>query len=468
MIPALAPAPSAAVPQSGLATGVVPLVEGQFTVLLATPPEANPTAPQVGEVQPLVAPQAPQLAGPPAPAALGFAPAVAIAADGAAPAQPGEALPAPAAAAELADGQPAPAKPSEETEGAATLMVDSEADPLSGGPVAVVDNAAVSFLAIPPEAALPLDPGGALMPATIAQAAVVAPPCRANGSPLGAGKPQAPGAEETGDGPGHAPSLTRAKAAPPSFTTIEAPEANAPSSPQPLVGNAPAGRLQDQLPAGEQPSASFLPGTPTASPAPPPSTSLVASPLLPTASPAQAGAPAANLPAPVAAPEPAIAFASPRFAEEVGIAIARRATPTSEASELTLRIAPAELGRIQVQLRFDPSGNVEAVLSADQPRVLEQLKLGQGELYRALVETTARGDVAAVRFETRADTPQPGAQAQNTLLGGNQGQGGGQGFGQGAQQQGRAQPFFTMPDWLLEPVPAAPLTMLTGRVDLLA
>jgi len=165
-------------------------------------------------------------------------------------------------------------------------------------------------------------------------------------------------------------------------------------------------------------------------------------------------------------PQPSVAFHSPRFAEEVGLAIARRAPAgLSGTDEMVLRIEPTHLGRIEVQLRFDDRGGLEAVLSADQPRVLEQLRLGSADLHRALVDNSGRTDVAPLRFEGRTEGF---AATSGQGSSGNGQQAGGQGQ-PGQHGQGRAQVHAQAGDLLPDLPPAFQrLRAAGGRVDLIA
>lgn len=190
----------------------------------------------------------------------------------------------------------------------------------------------------------------------------------------------------------------------------------------------------------------------------PPQPSTIATPSAPQLSETRTASPPASI-------DPPLPFFSPRFAEQVGLVIARRLGPGGGSEELVLRIEPADLGRIQVQLRFDEQGGVQAVISADQPRVLEQLRLGGAELQRAMAEAGLKGDVAAPRFEGRADTP--AGQNGSSFSGSSQGQG--QGHHDAPHQQQRSANARMLADFF--PDPAAPAfrpVASPGRIDLLA
>ncbi len=163
---------------------------------------------------------------------------------------------------------------------------------------------------------------------------------------------------------------------------------------------------------------------------------------------------------------PPIAFASPRFAEDVGIALARRVAAGGSTQEMVLRIEPADLGRIVIQLQFDERGALQAVLSADQPRVLEQLRHNAPELQRALADAVGRNDVAPLRFEGRGDAGSNGSNSSGFT---GQQQSAGQGSGGGGQAQHRHLPFAPGHEVLGE-LPAAfqRLATVSSRLDLLA
>lgn len=175
-------------------------------------------------------------------------------------------------------------------------------------------------------------------------------------------------------------------------------------------------------------------------------------PTIPPASPVPAGA----------AP---LVFSSPRFGEEVAIQIARRLGGLAPGDELVLQIEPADMGRIRVELRFAPDGALEAVLSADQSRVLDQLRAHSADLHRSLLEAGGRADIAAPRFEVRSDA------ASASVAQGGQGSSSGpsNGGGSGGQPQHSARSFPYLPE---PPAPPAidrqHLTLAAGRLNLIA
>ncbi len=208
-----------------------------------------------------------------------------------------------------------------------------------------------------------------------------------------------------------------------------------------------------------------------------------AAPLVDTSTAAAPQPPSASSPTPPPAPQaaapreppapaepqaaPRLHVASPRFAEEVGIAIARRSGGLASGDELVLQIEPANMGRIRVALRFAADGALESLISADQPHVLDRLRANGADLHRSLIEAGGRADIAPPRFEARADSS-PGLPSQGgqTHSGGN-GQPGQQG-GQGQQGSRTALPYPLDPATTPAAIQHFRSTGVTGRLDLLA
>ncbi|URD61897.1 flagellar hook-length control protein FliK [Sphingomonas sp. KRR8] len=108
------------------------------------------------------------------------------------------------------------------------------------------------------------------------------------------------------------------------------------------------------------------------------------------------------------------------FADQLGVMIARHGKAGAE--ELTVRMHPAELGRIEVKLGFDETGSLRAVVSSDNVQLLDQLRRDLSDLTRALGDAGVRADQGSFRFDRSS-----GDQA----AGGNMG-GGDRPFGQGS------------------------------------
>lgn len=81
----------------------------------------------------------------------------------------------------------------------------------------------------------------------------------------------------------------------------------------------------------------------------------------------------------------------------MAFAIARKLVEGSD--ELTIRMDPAELGRVQVRLAFDEGGTLRAVVAADSAAVLDTIRRDSGELMRLLGDTGVRTDAQSFRFD---------------------------------------------------------------------
>ncbi len=161
----------------------------------------------------------------------------------------------------------------------------------------------------------------------------------------------------------------------------------------------------------------------------------------------------APAPAPVAAapvPEARVAAEPGRMGHEMAVAIARH-TAEGGGEALTVRLNPAEFGRIDVTLSFDDRGTLRAVLAAETPAALDLLRRDSADLGRALSDAGMRTDAQSFRFDTR--------------------QGGADAGGQGAQGQPRWQAAATPRNASTTtdlPEPEYRLLRLRGGVDLMA
>ena len=106
------------------------------------------------------------------------------------------------------------------------------------------------------------------------------------------------------------------------------------------------------------------------------------------------------------AASPTIAARPGQIGREMAVEIARRVA--SGGDELTIRLDPVELGRIQVRLSFDEQGSLRAVVAADSPVALEMLRRDAGELGRALTNAGVQSDAQSFQFDAR------GGQAGNS------------------------------------------------------
>lgn len=162
---------------------------------------------------------------------------------------------------------------------------------------------------------------------------------------------------------------------------------------------------------------------------------------------AQAPAHAAA-PAPAAAPtDPTVPARAGQLGHALGVEIARKV----EAGEDTLRVRlnPIELGRIEVTLAFDDSGNLRATMRAESRHALDLLRQDAPDLGRALDSAGVRADAQSFRFESRSD--------------GNGGAG-----GQSGHQHSRGNSQHAFNDEPETPVPAYRAIRSDSQVDLLA
>ncbi|MEN3953267.1 flagellar hook-length control protein FliK [Iodidimonas sp. SYSU 1G8] len=169
-----------------------------------------------------------------------------------------------------------------------------------------------------------------------------------------------------------------------------------------------------------------------------------------------AGAPAAPAsavqlppgPVPARADGHALAVAPGRFGRDLGVEISHRVLKGDD--EITIRLDPAELGRVEVRLSIDRDNGLKAVVSADNPAVLDLMRREAGDLVRALGDAGVRSDSQSLRFDARD---------------GGSGQGGQTG-GQGGQPDGRRQPATP---WFEEKTKASlRLAGAGGQIDMMA
>jgi flagellar hook-length control protein FliK len=119
-----------------------------------------------------------------------------------------------------------------------------------------------------------------------------------------------------------------------------------------------------------------------------------------------AAAPAAQ-PAPV--PEARVPAEPGRMGHGMAVAIARH-TAEGGGEALTVRLNPAEFGRIDVTLSFDDRGTLRAVLAAETPAALDMLRRDSADLGRALSDAGMRTDAQSFRFDTRQGGADAGGQ----------------------------------------------------------
>jgi len=300
------------------------------------------------------------------------------------------------------------------------------------------DLSAAPLSPVPVEAVLPLPPA----------------------QPVAAPAPQAGVAESDGDGQEHSGHAVASRPAPVA---------------QAAAGSAPVAGAASPMPAADAATAEATadPAAPTGD-AKPTGRAVASDPTPPehVAGEARPGAPApsfrtqvdavqqATKPAPAQPAPPVVPVVqASHIGHDTAVAIARHVAQDG-GETMTIRIAPAELGRIEVRLAFDDGGTLRATVAADQPASLDLLRRDTDSLVRALGDAGVRADSDSLRFDTRADT---GGSTGGFASSGQPGSGGG---------QGRRTPFPAGPYATLtagdEPAAETRTVSPRGRVDLMA
>jgi flagellar hook-length control protein FliK len=129
------------------------------------------------------------------------------------------------------------------------------------------------------------------------------------------------------------------------------------------------------------------------------------------------GIAAANVAAPLAATTPSTAATAPTVSiSGLPVAIASRAQ--SGSSQFDIRLDPPELGRIEVRLDVDSSGQVTSHITADRQDTLNLLQNQQPQLERALEQAGLKTSDNGMQFSLR-DQSFTGQQNQNFAQNGN-------------------------------------------------
>ena len=126
---------------------------------------------------------------------------------------------------------------------------------------------------------------------------------------------------------------------------------------------------------------------------------------------------------------PSIAAQPGRVGHDLGVHVARRLIDGG--SELTVRLTPAGMGRVEVRMAFDESGTLRATVAAEHPAALDMLRRESADLGRALNDAGVRADVQSFRFDTRTgagDGSQSGQRNGGQQDGGRQKPDGGHGY----------------------------------------
>ncbi|WP_162234715.1 flagellar hook-length control protein FliK [Sphingomonas sp. Leaf231] len=86
-----------------------------------------------------------------------------------------------------------------------------------------------------------------------------------------------------------------------------------------------------------------------------------------------------------------------RLGAEVGAIVRRQIAAGRE--EVTVRLDPAEFGRIHIRFSFEQGGELRAVVATESPAALELLRRDVGQLDRALAQAGVRTDAGSFRFD---------------------------------------------------------------------
>lgn len=218
------------------------------------------------------------------------------------------------------------------------------------------------------------------------------------------------------------PPLTRLHAPAVPFTAAST-GAAAPSetSAAPATAGAPPS-LAPSLPApaaSESATAPIATGKPVTPPEAPAAPAAAPSTMAALTSAPDKATPAQPTPSASGPPEPEVAARAGHVGHATGLAIAKRITAGGE--ELTVRLSPAEFGKVEVRMAFDDRGTLRAVVAAERADALELLRRESADLTRAVMDAGIRADHQSFRFDTRS------------------GGGDAQGFWQRQQQQQRQQ-----------------------------
>jgi flagellar hook-length control protein FliK len=342
-------------------------------------------------------------------------------------------VPVPAVAADLS---PAPATPLQ----IALALPATEAEaPL---PVAPADpDPAASIPAAPqPDAPDPLAPAPATPPAAVIAAAdsiveAVAPPTAELPAPVhdktkAGSLPASRDGDDAAETDASPAAVTLTSVAAPDLPDAPVPPAAGEQAPAPLIAPAMIASMPSLIDTAIQTTETATPAGAELAPAAPAGASTLATRLgVPVADPAAAGpAPAAPRPesvaaalfgqtlsqqapaspllpaaytpeAPAPAPAALVQAQAGRIGRDMGAVIARQVIEGRE--QVTVRLNPPEMGRIDVRLSFDHGGGLRAVMAAESPAAMDLLRRDVGELNRALTDAGVRTDAQSFRFDSR-------------------------------------------------------------------
>ncbi|GAA4217437.1 hypothetical protein GCM10022253_16010 [Sphingomonas endophytica] len=160
----------------------------------------------------------------------------------------------------------------------------------------------------------------------------------------------------------------------------------------------------DALPGGAAPPAPSRPGEKdvstaraTAENGPAAATDFGARVDVAQASPAAPAAPVPPTPSAAPAAEPTASAAPGRLGHDIGVHIARHVADGRE--QLTVRLNPANMGRVDVRLSFTDEGHLHAAVRADNPAALDMLRRDAPDLGRALADAGISTDLSSFSFD---------------------------------------------------------------------
>lgn len=100
------------------------------------------------------------------------------------------------------------------------------------------------------------------------------------------------------------------------------------------------------------------------------------------------------------APATTVAAQPGHIGRELGVAIAHHVA--AGADEVTVRLDPAHYGQIEVKMRFDAEGRLNATITASQSATLDMLRRDSANLNQALGDAGFRTDAHSFTFDSRS------------------------------------------------------------------
>lgn len=100
--------------------------------------------------------------------------------------------------------------------------------------------------------------------------------------------------------------------------------------------------------------------------------------------------------------------------QDVAVEVVRSAKAGKR--EVSVRLDPPELGKVEVRWSVDEAGKVRTVVAADNPATLELLRRDSGQLARALNSAGVAADAGAFSFNLRQDSGNGGGQQRQAAF----------------------------------------------------